>query len=925
MNERENRRDLLFLILTGMVLLLKPFSSMAQQLPSLPVSPQITVGTLDNGIHYYLVNNAVAKGTVSMALVQRTGKDDETDLIEGQSVVYSRGALSELPRFSATTPFEFMNRKALFPSNDGYVSVKENATIYRFDDVVSSSNQEALDSTLLMMFDIISWTTSLSDRYSTSSQAIIISGVVDQNALLNKMNMLALLVPRKGGQKENEEYVWKNREKKAFYLMSAVKKGHASVELQYSSPRISWDDMNTVQSLTSGKLANEMNILIQNRLRYEMSKAKVPCSVVKSTYVSSALTGGGEKIGILISTEDEYMAQAMEILGMVLGNLDAHGTDVDEYHDVQNEFKIGLREVYDDVVRLNSNYVDCCIASFLYNAPLSSSQYNYDFFYKRVLDPKVELSLFNNYMKSILHPDRNLRIICATNLENEKGLALEKIFEDAWKKGSAQKAFRVSFNENANDLKKTYFKAKIKAESAEPMTGGKMWTFSNGMRVIYKNSGREGHFHYEMLVKTGFSQAVNMKNVEKPYLSDVIGMNYISGMTGDAFQKMLHANGIQMETEVSISDMTIKGTAPDNELPLVLKSLLAIGYDRSPDYRSLEYYNRCSNLALDQFEDTEIGRMAVLDSMLSPSMNCSSYKRPLKLSSDFLDRANRFFDTVFSKTGDGVLILVGKFDEETLKKTLCRYIGGFKSSNSSAAYRARKQEAGISGRVIQFGTGKAPSLDLMFETPINYTAENYMTIKVAAMAMRDAISKEAATMGWSVSVVGNFIMFPEEKFRFSVQMKPSDSAGLPASMVQEENVEKVLVRINGAIDEIAQKGMDLNLFPMYQILLGNMLDEDMTETGHIQDFLIMRYSYGKDLMTKYKEKIKAVSVDKVNSFLSDMAAGAVAEYGVKVKDSSKVEVQEVYVPKPFLPKSAPFRQPSDTLGINQLYRSLFQN
>ena len=454
----------------------------------------------------------------------------------------------------------------------------------------------------------------------------------------------------------------------------------------------------------------------------------------------------------------------------------------------------------------------------------------------------------------------------------------------------------------------------------EPMTGGKIWTFSNGMRVVYKNSGKEGLCHYEMLVKTGFSQAMNLENAEKPYLSALLGESKIAGMPGREFRRMLNANGIHMATQVSVSDINIKGTAPDTELPLLLKSLLAIAYDRTPDHDAWEYYNACSNLNLDYFRNSKVCRRAVLDSMICPSLSHSAFRRPLEMKPDFMERGNRFFDTAFSRASDGILILVGKFDEDDLKKILTRHIGGFKSEEALVS-RSRKQDDCITGKSVLIQEGTYPSLDLMFATPINYTAENFMNIKVASMAMGNAISKVAASMGWSVSFSGKFIMFPEEKFNLTVQMEPSVAEGLPASMVQEQDVEKLLQAVDVVIEELGQKGLEPSLFAAYKALLGNMLDEDMADPAKIQDFLIMRYSYGKDLMTKYKDKLNALNVGKVNSFLTDMAHGALAEYGVKSK--AWTTVNEVLLPPIVLPKSAPVRPASDTLGINKVYRSLF--
>ena len=149
----------------------------AADLPSLPVAPEIRTGVLANGLTYYLVTNPSFAGLVDVALVQRAGLQDENESSRGETTVQSRASLTDLPHFSRSTPFSFMRDKAMWPSSEGFVKVGEDATVFRFDRLVLSRGREIVDSTLLMVFDIVGRGTGpMKKYYSPQNQAACRSG-----------------------------------------------------------------------------------------------------------------------------------------------------------------------------------------------------------------------------------------------------------------------------------------------------------------------------------------------------------------------------------------------------------------------------------------------------------------------------------------------------------------------------------------------------------------------------------------------------------------------------------------------------------------------------------------------------------------------------------------------------------------------------
>ena len=126
--------------------LLIPIIVPAAVLPTLPAAPQIRTGCLDNGITYYVVTNSTEKGKADIALVQRTGTEDETEITRGSSAVNAMGALSRLPHFDAYSPYRFLSGNCIWPGSGGYVTTASDATVYKFSQMDLSRSAEMVDS-----------------------------------------------------------------------------------------------------------------------------------------------------------------------------------------------------------------------------------------------------------------------------------------------------------------------------------------------------------------------------------------------------------------------------------------------------------------------------------------------------------------------------------------------------------------------------------------------------------------------------------------------------------------------------------------------------------------------------------------------------------------------------------------------------------
>ena len=61
-----------FMLMAAMMLLVS-FSTVAQQMPELPVDENVRIGKLDNGLTYYIRHNETPKGQADFYIAQKVG------------------------------------------------------------------------------------------------------------------------------------------------------------------------------------------------------------------------------------------------------------------------------------------------------------------------------------------------------------------------------------------------------------------------------------------------------------------------------------------------------------------------------------------------------------------------------------------------------------------------------------------------------------------------------------------------------------------------------------------------------------------------------------------------------------------------------------------------------------------------------------
>ena len=820
----------------------------AQSLPALQKDGTVTTGSLTNGISYYLVTNPSMKGVADFALV-RKGEPD---------TLSARKELSSLPHFNKTIPYKFLSRKGIGCRPEGYVSYRDDAVIFRFDDV-PVFDQAASDTTLLMLFDLIA--------AKPCPHAVVIAGDINPSAIIERMNVFSLMVPSRSPAYKKKPYIWRPSAEAEY---SFIPSDQSTLTVEFRSPRTPDDQMNTIQPFISELFSNSLREVVEDRVKETLMCRNIPVKSLEVRYSGSASTSGDERFTLTALTSRGQLMPASMAVAAALSEICSKGVGVNEYLVARNSVLNGFLRT-----QTNDALVRRCVSSYLYGADLASPATKATFFSSRNMSPKAECELFNSFSTALLSDMESPKVAWTGNAEDYDEWFWPSLFGSVISSVSSLDKPLYSWKTTSRDTSALWndrSKLKLKSVAAEPVSGGEMWTFSNGMKVIYKQMPTKGKFSYSLMIKGGYSTVRNLSRGEGAFFSDMFGLCDIAGMSGRDFDKVLRSNGVEMNCSVSTSDLRLYGTAPSNRFQLTLKALLSAANQRKPSASAFESWRRMELASL---------KPAYLDSLMYQDYNYSAVKTPSGLVPSTMKDASDFFDDQFVRANDGVLVLVGDLSPEAAQKTLCQYLGGFRVSKSLSVrqfspYRLRTGSTTYSRR------GEPVSISLALACAEPFTTENYMAFRVAALALQRRLTGVMAENGFSVRMSDRFTVWPQEALELIFTCSPVPEDGLPYGVKSGSSQPmRSLVAARKVIEEVLSKPVGAAELASCKALLTNGYSTYLADPKNYIEAVLMRYSGGKDVLTGYNNRIGSVSADKVKEIFGTLSEGMRIEYVVK--------------------------------------------
>ena len=849
------------------------------------LSPDASVRTavMPNGLSCYVVTSPTQKGRADFALVQNTGSKTVADAGYGRLVDLSREALASQRRLLHPSVQDFFTYHGASAGKDGFVKVTDDATIYHFRNVDISTHADVLDSTLLVLMGIVDRVTTSQDTlvtgwFAPSDQAVVVCGDVDAGKVIDRIRGYSYMVPRYESR-PRRDYVWKGSDS----LSVNVEDGCSPLSVfnaVWRLPRTPRKNMHTVQPLVVEMYMTELSLLSEKRIRSALMLADIPYASVRCSYVQPADYLDDDTFSVEVQVAREDAARAVMISASALSSIASGHISEIQQTDVKNIFFDG-RLLYERTFS-NARHVRRCASAFLYNESLASEKSKNDFLMTRFIPDSTELRILKSIASATLSPEKNLSLTLVSDDARMTEDKLVSAFREGWESPwatpdkTSDPAFVISGQEELGEQREVP-RVKVRSSGKEYISNGTLYTLSNGLKVVVKPTSEKDAIHWTLALNGGFGHIPDLEAGEAAYVSEFLDMCLLGGVKAESFWAGIRRIGITMDVDVRHSVTRFSGKIPDDGLADLMRLLLTVSETFTPDMEAVKYRMKCEPLVLTAAAGSLEDRIAVIDSVMCPDYRYTTRKSGFDM--DFVGRAERFYEELFSKMDDGVLILMGDIDEKLLKQTLTKYAGAFlvygrKSPRPVVSYQP------ISGAVMLEREGERNEVDMVMSAPISLTAENTYVAEMTSMCLANNVSKIVTGRGMHVRIRHQCSFYPQERVSMMLSLREASVDGFAPGTSHHEPME-ALAAVRGLLRDMSSVELTEAELASYKAYLKQKMKRRLTEPEYLQDAISMRYIDGKDFVSGFEAKIDAVTVGDIRNMLGLLSNGGRVEYVIR--------------------------------------------
>ena len=771
----------------------------AQSLPALTKDERVQEGTLRCGVTYYLVKNPADLGHAHIAVAARA-----------DSIVHH---FRSVPVYKA----------------------------------------EVLDSVLINAFSLL--------ENPKLSQALMVSGDIDPVEIKKKLDMLSIMAPRRPKGKVKAVTEWADVQVPVIRMTRSAEGEPSRVTVCYKAAPVPLDQRNTMQALVTDIFSRELVVIVRHRLEKDLREAGIPYAPLQIEYTGLGTGSPDESFRVTVTTPEENLDQAAAIVATVLSYIDSEGIGLQELEDARAVMDPAMWKEASDPIP-DEHWIARCVSHFRYGTQLAPFEEEYRLFAKKALESDVYASLLSKYASAFFDHAANLTLSFRTSRDTlDYGAALNGYighYLQARVTGSGGKDYSWH-SAGLSALNMGVAKVKLKSEKAEAISGGQMWTFSNGMRVIFKHMPDARGFQYALQLNGGLAHIPGLLEGEGGYIGPLLSQYDVAGIPAADFHDMLAANGITLDTRVELNSTEISGSAPEDKLLPVLKMLQALTTSRRPSLEAFQIWQKQQQLADEDLE-------GILFRQLNPGYTCSPYKWKQALSAETRKKAFQFYEDRFKRMNDGVLILAGNLPTEEVKKMLERYLGNFEGQRGQIIRKSADMHT-LTGVNTVDGTAGNPGFYVLMDAEYAMTTDHFYTAYVGVEALRSVLTRHLSAYGVFPTVQLLYCVQPQERFQVLISC--------PGAPVE------ALSAVRTAIQDAAQKPVDSASLKAWKQKVDTGARRVMDTPEGCVATVLARYSVNKDIRSRYADAIGYMDAEQVEEFLQTMAGGGRIEYIVQ--------------------------------------------
>lgn len=911
-----------FILLLAVVLL--GFNAIAQQMPKLPLDPKVRVGKLDNGLTYYIRQNAEPKGQAEFYIVQKVGSILEEDSQRGLAHFLEHMAFNGTKNFPGKSMISYLEKIGVQFGGNLNAATGYDQTIYNISNA-PVTREGVVDSCLLILHDWSGFIT-LDDKeidnergvireewrtrtnaqmrmfeqmlpeifagsqyahrlpigimdvvnnfkyqelkdyykkwYRPDLQGIVVVGDIDVDKVEGKIKALFADIPKPVNAAERTIYEVKDNDAPIVSIATDPEAQQAQIMVFYKRDLMPKEYRPTAASLVSYYMSEVVQKMLNSRFEELSQKATAPF----------AYAGCNDGNFFVSQTKDAFMTVAIAKEGKVAESLSSIANEAErvrkfgftatEYERAKADFLSDLENEYKDREKQkNRYYVNQYVENFLNDTPAAGIESEYQFFQQ--VTKMLPVDQINKFAAEIIG-EKN--VVIAVNGPKKDGLVYPTKEEMLATFNKARTENVTAYEEKVSNeplIAQLPKAGKVVKEEAGAKFGETIWTLSNGAKVFVKKTDfKDDQILFSAASKGGSSLVDDKDAVNLKALNQVASLGGLGNFSATDLTKVLAGKKAEVGASVDTKSESLSGSTTPKDLETLMQlTYLTVTAPRVDNEAFQSYLSRTRSM----MANMEANPMVALSDSVTAALY-GKHPRALRMKLADVDKIDykrimEIYKERFANMGDFIFTFVGNVDVKSLKPLVEQYIASLPGNPKKENFRDVKMYPRKGEYRNLFEKGMKTPKTTIYSI---YSGKlDYTVDNQIKMSMLDQI----------MDIVYTKTIREEEGGTYGVNVMgrvdnyPYGSFTFLIGFDTDPKLtDKLLGKVKDGLKDIAANGpSEENLNKIKEFMLKNYT-EAQRNNSHWLKAINSYYAWNTDIQNGYDAKIKAITPADIKAF-----------------------------------------------------------
>lgn len=510
-------------------------------------------------------------------------------------------------------------------------------------------------------------------------QAVFVVGDVDAAKVETQIKSIFATIPKPLKAEKRDWYKPKIAQGTQVMIEKDPEYNKTSVSINFlREPLVAKYKLTSVPYIES-YFDGAISSLLLQRIQSGIVEQNLPISNVaieRGNFMDMANLG---TFSISFETLPEAVYSAISFMSGEINRLARYGFNNQEFSNSREIHFRELENIYDNRFRQpNSLFMKRLKDNYLQGLSLASIEMHFEIMKEILYTLRTEQ--LNNYASALLGQKDGVVISCCMpQAEGIEELSVERI----------QNSF-------VNSLSKSEYKGKGNAlvtwpkyvedggqgeilnQVTDPVTGAYVYSLSNGIRVIYKQTaGSSDTISFKAVSKGGLSVArENFGKEMEFYISDIANLSEIGGLSRSVWDKLFSYNGLSLNAKINSHLEMLEGYSVAASLEKLFHIVHLNFTQRKGDFNSFEIYRKGKSY---EALYHNLSPVSVFEDSVR-YYNSSNKRFVPEYSKEYVDKMDYFkiqnaIDERFANPSDFVFIFAGNADPEQFREYVLKYLG----------------------------------------------------------------------------------------------------------------------------------------------------------------------------------------------------------------------------------------------------------